>query len=140
MRSKLELRLEVAKLVMQLPDTTIDNFHERAYRIGLYLQGDAELPEHVDELGALNEYLEKQIKHWEQQNQEHQRQMDEMMMNVALHPATDPSALQSFFDKYVNNTSARAYRNKPEDCFLPNGIPSSEGEALFLQEDGEKVE
>ena len=131
MKSKIELRLEAAKLVMQLPDTTIDNFHERAYRIGLYLQGDTELPEHVDELGALNEYLGKQIKLWEQQNQEHQRRMNEMISNFDR---------QSMFDKYVNNTSARAYRNKPEECFSPNGIPSSEGEALFLQEDGEKVE
>ena len=131
MRSKIELRLEVAKLVMQLPDTTIDNFHERAYRISLYLQGDTELPEHVDELGALNEYLGKQIKLWEQQNQEHQRRMDKMISDFDR---------QSMFDKYVNNTSARVYRSKPEDCFSPNGIPSSEGEALFLQEDDEKVE
>ena len=131
MRSKIGLRLEVAKLVMQLPDTTIDNFHERAYRIGLYLQGDTELPEHVDELGALNEYLGKQIKLWEQQNQEHQRRMNEIVSDFDR---------QSMFDKYVNNTSARAYRNKPKDCFSPNGIPSSEGEALFLQEDDEKVE
>lgn len=131
MRSKLELRLEVAKLVMQLPGTTIDNFHERAYRIGLYLQGDAELPEHVDELGALNEYLEKQIKHWEQQNQEHQRRLDGI---------TSDFGRQSMFDKYVNNTSARVYRGKPENYFSPNGIPSSEGESMFLQEDDEKVE
>lgn len=135
----MELRLEVAKLVMQLPDTTIDNFHERAYRIGLYLQGDAELPEHVDELGTLKVYLEEQIKHWERQNQEHQRWMETMRLNSCVHPSTDPTALQMFTDP-TYGASAQKYKGKPEECFSPNGIPSSEGESMFLQEDDEKVE
>lgn len=134
MRSKIELRLEAARLAVQLPGTTMDNFHERVYRIGLYLQGDAELPEQVDDIETLKMYLTEQVKAWEEQSQ---RRTEEMMMNFALHPATDPCAIQSFFDNHVNNTSARAYRGKPEECFSPNGIPSSEGEAMFLQDKSE---
>lgn len=74
MKSKLELRLEAARIATKLPGTTIDNFHERVYRISLYLQGDAELPE-----------------------------------------------------------QAIVYTS-------PNGIPSSEAEAIYLQTNGEKVD
>lgn len=124
MRSKIELRLEAARLAVQLPETTMDNFHERVYRIGLYLQGDAELPEHVDDIETLKMYLNEQVKSWEEQNQKHQHHVEELLSNVDT---------RSFEERYINTAWAKAYTS-------PNGIPSSEGEAMFLQEDGEKVE
>ena len=33
MKSKIEIRLEAAKLAVKLPGTTIENFHDRAYRL-----------------------------------------------------------------------------------------------------------
>lgn len=45
MNSKLELRLEAARIAAKLDGVTIDNFHESAFRIEHYLLGDAELPE-----------------------------------------------------------------------------------------------
>ena len=57
MNSKLDLRLEVAKIVCQLPETTIDNFHERAGRIEMYLCGDAILPEQDDTMSVLKQLM-----------------------------------------------------------------------------------
>lgn len=57
MNSKLDLRLEVAKIVCQLPETTIDNFHERARRIEMYLCGDANLPEQDDTMSVLKKLV-----------------------------------------------------------------------------------
>ena len=39
MKSKIEIRHEAAKLAVKLPGTTIENFHDRAYRLELYLTG-----------------------------------------------------------------------------------------------------
>ena len=45
MNSKLELRLEAAKIAAELKGVTLDNFHEAVSRIEHYLLGDATLPE-----------------------------------------------------------------------------------------------
>lgn len=45
MNSKLELRLEAARIAAKLDDVTIENFHEAASRIEHYLLGEATLPE-----------------------------------------------------------------------------------------------
>lgn len=128
MRSKIEVRLEAARLVMQLPDTTIDNFHERAYRIELYLQGDAELPEQVDELDYIKELVEEAKQQWKQSNQEHQMRMNGLM---------EDQHKQYIVEKYMNNNSQKVWPTATGDpqCNTfasPHGIPSSEGEALFL--------
>ena len=57
--SKLDLRLDTAKIVIQLPGTTMENFHERAHRVETYLLGEAELPETDDTYAE----LKKMVKH-----------------------------------------------------------------------------
>ena len=59
MKSKIELRLEAAKLAVKLPGTTIENFHDRAYRLELYLTGEAVLPETTNEADILNDVFER---------------------------------------------------------------------------------
>ena len=54
MKSKIEIRHEAAKLAVKLPGTTIENFHDRAYRLELYLTGEAVLPETLDEMDIIN--------------------------------------------------------------------------------------
>ena len=54
MKSKIEIRFEAAKLAVKLPGTTIENFHDRAYRLELYLTGEAVLPETLDEMDIIN--------------------------------------------------------------------------------------
>ena len=54
MKSKIEIRLEAAKLAVKLPGTTIENFHDRAFRLELYLTGEADLPETLDEMDIIN--------------------------------------------------------------------------------------
>ncbi len=55
MNSKLELRLEAARIAAKLDDVTIENFHEAASRIEHYLLGDATLPEQD---GAMPELMD----------------------------------------------------------------------------------
>lgn len=109
--SKLDLRLEAAKLVIQLPETTIDNFHERVHRVCLLLEGDAELPEQDTTLSELKGLVQE--------------------------------AKDALAESAVEKCLSSVYGSVPSSCLgiaNPNGIPSSEGEALFLQNDGEKVE
>ena len=54
MNSKLELRLEAAKIAAELEGVTLDNFHEAVSRIEHYILGGAELPEQD---GAMPELL-----------------------------------------------------------------------------------
>ena len=54
MNSKLELRLEAAKIAAKLEGVTLDNFHEAVSLIEHYILGDAELPEQD---GAMPELL-----------------------------------------------------------------------------------
>lgn len=55
MNSKLELRLEAARIAAKLDDVTIENFHEAASRIEHYLLGEATLPEQD---GAMPELMD----------------------------------------------------------------------------------
>ena len=57
MNSKLELRLEAAKIAVKLDDVTIENFPEAASRIEHYLLGDATLPEQDSAMPELMEML-----------------------------------------------------------------------------------
>ena len=59
MKSKIEIRHEAAKLAVKLPGTTIENFHDRAYRLELYLTGEAVLPETTNEAGIINDVFER---------------------------------------------------------------------------------
>ena len=59
MKSKIEIRLESAKLAVKLPGTTIENFHDRAYRLELYLTGEAVLPETTNEADIINDVFER---------------------------------------------------------------------------------
>ena len=59
MKSKIEIRLEAAKLAVKLPGTTIENFHDRAYRLELYLTGEADLPETLDEMDIINNVFDR---------------------------------------------------------------------------------
>lgn len=128
--NKLDLRLEAARLVVQLPETTIDNFHERAYRMELYLLGDAELPEQDGYLDELKKLVQE--------------------MKDAMLSAGKPTCSSGFMDfanvpghcmGLAGAESLQAIMNaEGEHCYSPHGMPSSEGEELFLQQDGEKVE
>lgn len=55
MNSKLELRLEAAKIAAELEGVTLDNFHEAVSRIERYILGGAELPEQD---GAMPELMD----------------------------------------------------------------------------------
>ena len=59
MKSKIEIRHEAAKLAIKLPETTIENFHDRAYRLELYLTGEAVLPETTNEADIINDVFER---------------------------------------------------------------------------------
>ena len=59
MKSKIEIRHEAAKLAVKFPGTTIDNFHERSYRLELYLIGDAQLPETLNEADMIENVFER---------------------------------------------------------------------------------
>lgn len=59
MKSKIEIRHEAAKLAVKLPGTTIENFHDRAYLLELYLIGDAQLPETSDEMDMINNIFDR---------------------------------------------------------------------------------
>ena len=59
MKSKIEIRFEAAKLAVKLPGTTIENFHDRAYRLELYLTGEAVLPETTNEADIINDVFER---------------------------------------------------------------------------------
>ena len=59
MKSKIEIRHEAAKLAVKLPGTTIENFHDRAYRLELYLTGEAQLPETLNEADMIENVFER---------------------------------------------------------------------------------
>ena len=59
MKSKIEIRHEAARLAVKLPGTTIENFHDRAYRLELYLTGEAVLPETTNEADIINDVFER---------------------------------------------------------------------------------
>ena len=59
MKSKIEIRHEAAKVAVKLPGTTIENFHDRAYRLELYLTGEAVLPETTNEADIINDVFER---------------------------------------------------------------------------------
>ena len=59
MKSNIDIRLEAAKLAVKLPGTTIENFHDRAYRLELYLTGEADLPETLDEMDIINNVFDR---------------------------------------------------------------------------------
>lgn len=59
MKSKIEIRHEAAKLAVKLPGTTIENFHDRAYCLELYLTGEAVLPETLDEMDIINNVFDR---------------------------------------------------------------------------------
>jgi hypothetical protein len=59
MKSKIEIRHEAAKLAVKLPGTTIENFHDRAYRLELYLTGEAVLPETTNEADIINDVFKR---------------------------------------------------------------------------------
>lgn len=130
LNTKLDLRLEAAKIVCQLLGTTIDNFHERVYRVELYLTGDAELPEQ----DTKQEELIKMM-------QEAREMMQESVRSrfTSMHERVpDTNSLSECclgFKDFRSNAVASGFNG-----VSPHGIPSSEGEALFLQRDGEKVE
>lgn len=122
--SKLDLRLEAAKLVIQLPETTIDNVHERVHRVCLLLEGDAELPEQDGTMEELREML---------------GDAKDLMLESAKEKYSQMVYEKAFASEHVPVIECM----ETGSCLgiaNPNGIPSSEGEALFLQNDGEKVE
>lgn len=128
LNSKLDLRLEAAKLVIQLPETTIENFHERAYRVELYLTGDAELPEQDSTFNDLKKMMSE---------------VQDLMKETPKcgSAAESLSRVPGLCLGLANAESLQAIMNaEGEHCYSPHGMPSSEGEALFLQQDGEKVE
>lgn len=128
MTSKLDLRLEAAKIVAQLPGTEIDNFHERAYRVELYLTGDAELPEQDSTFEDLKRMM---------------GEVKDLMKKSDERPsATEMLERAPGLCMGLANTDAvNAVIKEGTPCYhSSHGIPSSEGEALFLQRDGEKVE
>lgn len=57
MNSKLELRLEAARIAAKLDDVTIENFPEAASRIEHYLLGEATLPEQDSAMPELMDML-----------------------------------------------------------------------------------
>lgn len=122
LNNKLDLRLEAAKIVCQLPETTIENFHERAYRVELYLAGDAELPEQD---GAFEE-LKNMI-----------QEAKEMLSK----PAGSMSATEAFelvpgYCLGLRDPGLTGYYQKH-----PYVAPRSDADSsVFLQQDGEKVE
>lgn len=59
MKSKIEIRHEAAKLAVKLPGTTIENFHDRAYRLELYLTGEAVLPETSNEADMISNIIDR---------------------------------------------------------------------------------
>lgn len=126
--NKLDLRLEAARLVVQLPETTIDNFHERAYRVELYLQGDAELPEQDSTFEDLKKMMSE---------------VKDLMNKPEERPSTAESLARvpGFCLGLANPDAVNAVIKEGTPYYQsPNGVPPSEGEGLFLQKDDEKVE
>lgn len=128
LNNKLDLRLEAARLVVQLPETTIDNFHERAYRVELYLQGDAELPEQDSTFEDLKKMMSE---------------VKDLMNKPEERPSTAESLARvpGFCLELANTDAVNAVIKEGTPYFqASHGEPSSEGDGLFLQKDDEKVE
>lgn len=126
--NKLDLRLEAAKIVCQLPGTEINNFHERVYRVELYLTGDAELPERDSTFDDLKRMM---------------GEVQDLMKKSGERPSTAESLARvpGLCLGLANTDAVNAVIKKGTPYYhSSHGIPSSEGEALFLQRDGEKVE
>lgn len=66
MNSKLELRLEAAKIAAELEGVTLDNFHEAVSRIEHYILGCAELPEQDGAMPELMDMLKSARQRMEQ--------------------------------------------------------------------------
>lgn len=126
--NRLDLRLEAAKLVVQLPETTIDNFHERAYRIEHYLQGDAELPEQDSTFDDLKRMM---------------GEVKDLINKPEERPSTADSLARvpGFCLELANPDAVNAVIKEGIPYFqASHSVPSSEGDGLFFQRDGEKVE
>lgn len=124
--NKLDLRLEAAKIVAQLPGTEIDNFHERAYRVELYLTGDAELPERDSTFDELKRMM---------------GEVKDLMKTSGERPSTAESlARVPGLCLALANSGECCHQKGTPYYRSSHGIPSSEGEGLFFQKDDEKVE
>lgn len=126
--NKLDLRLEAAKLVVQLPETTIDNFHERAYRVELYLLGDAELPEQDSTFDELKKMM---------------NEVQDLMKKSDDRPSAAESLARvpGLCLELANPDAVNAVIKEGIPYYhSSHGVPSSEGEGLFLQKNDEKVE
>lgn len=89
MNSKLELRLEAARIAVKLDGVNINNFHESAYRIEHYLLGDATLPEQDKAMPELMDILKKRM----------ENTIDRSEIGMGIGPCTgigDAKALEAF--------------------------------------------
>ena len=77
MDSKLELRLEAARIAAKLDDVTIEKFHEAASRIEHYILGSAELPEQDSTMPELMDILKSA-----RQRMEHSFDRSETSMGI----------------------------------------------------------
>ena len=110
MNSKLELRLEAARIAAKLDDVTIENFHEAASRIEHYLLGDATLPEQDGAMPELMDMLKSA-----RQRMEHAFDRSETGMGIG--PCTgigDADALKAY------QRSGELLRTR----YAPDGKPS----------------
>ena len=92
MNSKLELRLEAARIAAKLDDVTIENFPEAASRIEHYLLGEATLPEQDSAMPELMDMLKSA-----RQRMDHAFDRSETSMGIG--PCTgivDAEALKTF--------------------------------------------
>ncbi len=55
--SKIDIRVEAARMAVALKDTTTENVVSVAKEIATFIQGDAELPEHYDSNQTLKEMM-----------------------------------------------------------------------------------
>ena len=110
MNSKLELRLEAARIAAKLDDVTIENFPEAASRIEHYLLGDATLPEQD---GAMTELMEM----LKSTRQRMEKSFDRSETGMGIGPCTgvgDSEALK------VYQRSGELLRTR----YAPDGKPS----------------
>lgn len=106
MNSKLELRLEAARIAAKLDDVTIENFHEAASRIEHYLLGDATLPEQDSALPELMDMLKST-------RQRMENAFDRSETGMGIGPCTgigDANVLESL--RYSNEVHGTRYAPK----------------------------
>lgn len=117
--------MEAARLVVQLPETTIDNFHERAYRMELYLTGDAELPEQDNMFNDLMEVI-----------QEAKSSVKDLHKEHPYTPILEPVENAGGIGRCTGIGDAGLLEKEREKFFRSaSGIPSTEGEAMLLRGD-----